>query len=463
MSVKKDLLNVDQALQLEREEVKKNYKDYVNPGLLRMFSLLNFDKKYEKAEGVRLWDSDGEEYLDFLGGFGALNLGHNPTAVLRAVEKVEELPNILQTAMGTMTSAAARNLAQITPGDLSHTFFGNSGTEAVEGALKLARAASGKSKIVYTEGSFHGKTMGSLSITGRSKYQKPFSPLMPASEKVPYGDVEALKAKLKYNEIAAFIVEPIQGEAGIILPPEGYLREIRELCDEYDTYLIFDEIQTGLGRTGQLFACEAEETVPDIMCLAKSLGGGVMPVGAFITTEKIWNKAFGGINKALLHTSTFGGNTRATAAVIAAVNQIIEDDLSQQAKQKGNYLLSRLKELAAKYEMIEDVRGRGLMVGLEFKQPKEGMLDKISQGMFSKLSHEYLGSLVAGTLLNDYQIITAYTLNNPNVIRLEPPLVVSYDQMDKLIDALDEIFDKYDSVFSVAVNSAKNVISGIFK
>jgi putrescine aminotransferase len=463
MDEERGLLDVDQAVQLDRDEIKENYKKYVNPGLMRMFSLLNFDKKYEKAEGTRLWDSEGNQYLDFLGGYGALNLGHNPDKVLKAIKQVEHLPNILQASMGTMTSAAAKNLAKITPGKLSHTFFANSGTEAVEGAIKLARAASGKEKIIYAEGSFHGKTMGSLSITGRTKYQKPFSPLMPASEEVPYGDPDALELKLKYGNIAAFIVEPIQGEAGIIIPPEGYLKEIRALCDKYDTYLIFDEIQTGLGRTGELFACEAEDIVPDIMCLAKSLGGGVMPVGAFTTTEDIWGKAFGGINKALLHTSTFGGNTLATAAVIAATNQIVEDRLTEQAQEKGEYLLAKLQKLADRHEMIAEVRGRGLMVGLEFKQPKDGILDKISQGMFSKLSHEYMGAMVAGTLLNDYQIITAYTLNNPNVIRLEPPLIVTYDQLDSLVGALAEIFDRYDSVFGVAMKSAKSVISGVFK
>jgi len=456
------LLSIDEALGIDRKQVREYYKNYINPGLVTMMGLLDFDKQFVKARGVEVWDSDGQVYLDFLGAYGALNLGHNHPAVIEAVQKVMTWPNLLQASLGTVVSALAYNLAQILPEGVSRTFFCNSGAEAVEGALKLARAASGKTKIVYCEGSFHGKTMGALSVTGREKYQKPFFPLIGPSEKVPFGDLEALEEKIFKRDVAAFIVEPIQGEGGVILPPPGYLRGVRELCNKYDVLLIVDEIQTGFGRTGKMFACEHEGVVPDIICLAKSLGGGVMPIGAYSTKPEIWEKAYGGLDRALLHTSTFGGNTWAAAAAIAAINVILEENLCEKARENGEYMLGRLKTLQDKYQVVKEVRGQGLMIGLEFKS-ETGLIDKLTGGMLNKLSEEYFGALVAGELQNKHRIITAYTLNNPNVIRLEPPLIVTREQIDRLVDALEDIFQRHRSFVGMALATGRTAISSIFK
>ncbi|MGB9793401.1 MAG: aspartate aminotransferase family protein, partial [Thermacetogeniaceae bacterium] len=332
-----DLIDLEDAINLSKREVRSLYKSYVNPGYVTLLGMLDFDKKFVRAEGVSVWDEDGIEYLDFLGGFGALNFGHNHPYINAALERVAHLPNLLQVTLNPLAAALGHNLAKITPGNLTHTFFCNSGAEAVEGALKLARAASKKQKIIYCERSFHGKTMGALSVTGKDKYQAPFRPLIPNCESVPYGDLEALEMKLREGDAAAFILEPIQGEGGVNVPPAGYLREVRRLCKKYDTYLIVDEIQTGFGRTGYIFACNQEDVVPDIMCIGKSLGGGVMPLAAFTTTEQIWDKAFGGFERCQIHTSTFGGNTRAMAAGIAAIKVLIEEDLASQAREKGEY------------------------------------------------------------------------------------------------------------------------------
>lgn len=456
------LLSIDEALGIDRKQVREYYKNYINPGLVTMMGLLDFDKQFVKARGVEVWDSDGQVYLDFLGAYGALNLGHNHPAVIEAVQKVMTWPNLLQASLGTVVSALAYNLAQILPEGVSRTFFCNSGAEAVEGALKLARAASGKTKIVYCEGSFHGKTMGALSVTGREKYQKPFFPLIGPSEKVPFGDLEALEEKIFKRDVAAFIVEPIQGEGGVILPPPGYLRGVRELCNKYDVLLIVDEIQTGFGRTGKMFACEHEGVVPDIICLAKSLGGGVMPIGAYSTKPEIWEKAYGGLDRALLHTSTFGGNTWAAAAAIAAINVILEENLCEKARENGEYMLGRLKTLQDKYQVVKEVRGQGLMIGLEFKS-ETGLIDKLTGGMLNKLSEEYFGALVAGELQNKHRIISAYTLNNPNVIRLEPPLIVTREQIDRLVDALEDIFQRHRSFVGMALATGRTAISSIFK
>ncbi|MGF7184080.1 putrescine aminotransferase [Desulfitispora alkaliphila] len=454
---------LEQAQNLTRDEVRGNYKQYVNPGIVQMLSMLDFDKQYVKAQDISVWDSEGNEYIDFLGGYGSLNVGHNHPRVLEAVKSSMEKPNLLQASMGTLAAALAHNLAQILPGDLEKTFFCNSGAEAVEGALKLARAASDKDKIIYCAHSFHGKSMGALSVTGRSKYQTAFAPLLPGCDYVPFGDLALLEKEMQRGDVAAFIFEPIQGEGGVILPPTGYIQGVRELCDKYGALMIADEIQTGFGRTGHMFACEGEKVVPDIICLAKSLGGGVMPMGAYVTKTEIWEKAYGGMEKATMHTSTFGGNTLACAAGIETIQVIMEEDLVERARERGHYLLTRLNLLKDKYPIIADVRGKGLLVGLEFKKLEGGLMNKLTGGMMTKLSQEYLGALVAGELQNKYGIITAYTLNNPNVIRLEPPLTVGEAHIDQVIDALEDIFSKKQSFTSMALSSGKTVLGSFFK
>ncbi len=462
MSLSENLLSVDNAVKLEGKKVKNLYKEYMNPSLANLLSLLNFDKKFIKAKGVEVWDEDGKKYLDFLGGYGALNLGHNPDAVIESVKKVTKIPNILQASINGMASCLAYNLSLITPGELQNCFFGNSGAEAVEGALKLARIVTGKDKFVYCNGSFHGKSFGALSVTGRSKYQVPFKPLIPNCNAIPFGDLEALEYELKDKSTAAFIVEPIQGEGGIIVPPEGYLKKVRELCSKYESLLIIDEVQTGFGRTGKLFACEWEDVVPDILCLAKSLGGGIMPIGAFITTSDLWKKAYGTSEKCTLHTSTFGGNAWASAAAIEAVNQIINNDLAGQARDKGKYLLDKLNEFKNEYKIIKQVRGKGLLIGIEFEE-NTGNINKLTKGFADKMSKEFIGSMVAGELMNNYNIITAYTLNNPNVIRLEPPLIVDYSQLDEVIEALNKSLSKNNNILKIAFSSSKTILKSFIK
>ncbi len=454
------VISLENALKLRRNEVVSLHKNYGNSGLVSLLGLLHFDRQFVRAQGTKVWDSDGTEYLDFLGGYGSLNLGHNHPRVLEAVDRVKEMPNLLQANIPTMAAALVHNLAAITPGRLKRSFICNSGAEAVEGALKLARAATGRKGLLYCQNSFHGKSLGALSVTGREKYRKPFEPLLPGCVEIPFGDLPALHDAITKHKPAAFIVEPIQGEGGVIVPPPGYLAEASRLCRKYGTLMIVDEIQTGFGRTGAMFASMHENIEPDIMCLAKSLGGGVEPVGAFITTDEIWQKAYGGMEKATLHTSTFGGNTRACAAAVAAIEVMVKENLPQAALEKGNYFISGLRDLQNKYPLIKEVRGRGLLIGIEFTKPG-GLADKVTLGMASKLSTEYLGSMVAGELLNKYRVITAYTLNNPNVIRLEPPLTVQREEIDHVLNALDDILKRHKGFLSLAATSAGTVFKGM--
>lgn len=432
MPISRELVSLDEALSASREQVKEWHQGHMNPDFDLLLELVGFDEIYDRAEGVHVFVGD-KAYLDFLSGYGALNLGHNHPEIIEAVQKVDGRPNMFQAALRPIATALAKNLAAITPGKLQRTFFCNSGAEAVEGALKLARAASGKHKIVFAENCFHGKTMGALSA-GKKKYQMPFEPLVPGFERVPFGDTEALRNKLKEGGFAAYIVEPIQGEGGIVVPQVGYLKECEQVCREHETLLIVDEVQTGLGRTGAMFACDHEGVEPDIMCLAKALSGGIIPIGAFITTDEIWRKAYGGMERCLLHTSTFGGNARACAAGLATIEILCRDEgrIISETGTKGQRFLEKLKKLEH-HSLVKEVRGKGLLAGIEFNQPQ------VLPGVVKHLLEENFASLVAADLKSEFKILTAYTFNNPNVIRLEPPLLVTDEQLSYAAESLDKV------------------------
>lgn len=457
------LLSVDDALKMNRKEILENYKNYIHQGRATLSALIGIDTNFVRAEGCKVWDEEGKEYLDFVGGYGSLNLGHNHPAVLEALRKIEGAPVMLQSALAKFAAVLAHNLAHITPGDLQNCWFCSTGTEAIEGALKLARIYAGKKNFIYCTGGFHGKTMGSLSVTGKKRYQEPFEPLVPGCIPVPFGDPDALEKALASHDAAAFIVEPILGEAGVILPPAGYFKEVRRLCSKYETLFILDEIQTGFGRTGTLFACEYEGVVPDVMVMAKSLGGGVVPIGAYITTAEIMKKAYGSsIDRTTMLTSTFGGNSHCAAAAIAAVETIVKEDLAGQAAAKGAYFLNKLKSLQEKYAIVKEVRGRGLLIGMEVAQ-EGGLLDFLSAGSMKKLSSEFLSSMIGGEMQNNYGVLTLFTLNNPNVLRLAPPLNVSYEQLDYCVDAFDRFFAKHKSFLKIALQSGKGAIASLFR
>lgn len=457
------LISLENALGSSRKEVRERYREYVNPGLVSMMTLLDFDKRFVKASGLQVWDQNGDEYLDFLGGYGSLNMGHNPPRVIEAIQRVIGVPNILQASLNSLAAALAENIANITPGELKVSFFTNSGTETVESALKMARISTGKPRILFCNNSFHGKSFGSLSVTGRDKYRQPFTPTIPGCTKIEYDNLEAIEEQLVAGDVAAVIVEPIQGEGGIIVPKHGYLKGIRELCDKYGSLFIADEIQTGLGRTGKNFACQYEDVAPDIMCISKSLSGGMVPVGACVATEKVFKKAYGSIDRCLLHTSTFGGNSIAMAAGLAAVEMLVEERLAERAERAGKYLLDRITALKNKYPLVKEVRGKGLLIGIEFHSGQGNIIDKLSGGAVSQLGKEYIGAVVAGELLNKYRIITAYTLNNPNVIRLEPPLVVNDQQLDYMVRSLENILEDNKNLFKMVLSSVKSSVTSKLK
>lgn len=460
LSIKNNIMSIDDALMLTELEVEKNYSEYINPQFVTLLKLLGLNKRFVKAKGTKVWDEKNREYIDFLGAYGALNIGHNHSLVIEKLQKVITHPNLIQTTLSSIGSVLARNLAIITPGDLKYTFFCNSGAEAVEGALKLAKIATGKSRIIYCKGSFHGKSMGALSVTGREKYKKYYGPLVPNATEVVYGDLNDLERVLIDNDdIAAFIVEPIQGEGGIITPPSGYLKKAKELCEKHQVLLIADEVQTGFGRTGNWFACQGADMTPDILCMAKSLGGGIVPIGAYIANETTWKRGYGSIDKCLLHTSTFGGNTWACTAGIATIQVINEENLVEEAKDKGDYFITKLIDLKYRYPILKEVRGRGLMIGIEFADINNGIINKITSNEQKDMIGEYTGGMIASELANEFGIITAYTLNNPNVIRIEPPLTISYKEIDYFVDSLESILKKNKKIGGMAFQTIKNIFN----
>lgn len=394
------------------EETIGKYEKYINPAQAKLFRFMGLASVEGHAEGWTITDSEGREFIDCLGGYGMFALGHRHPKVVEAVEKaLHTMPMCGKVLFNRPMADLAEALADITPGELQYSFFVNSGTEAVEGCLKVARLATKRKKFVAANNAFHGKTMGSLTATGRDLYRDPFKPLLDGFTHVPYGDIAAMEAAVD-EETAAVILEPIQGEGGIIVPPAGYLRQVKELCEAKGALFIADEVQTGIGRTGAWFGVNHEDVKPDLMACAKALGGGVMPIGAIIGTPKAWQ---GLIEAPFLHTSTFGGNQLACAAGVAAINAIKEENLLERGAETGAYLKAGLESIAAEFpSVIKEIRGKGMMVGIE-------------------LTKEGAGGMLM-SLMIDKSIIVAYTLNNPKVIRMEPPLIMPKEVVDYVLE-----------------------------
>jgi len=391
--------------------------------MARLYRFMGFETLEWSAEGAVVRDVAGKAYID-CAGYGVFFHGHRHPKVVEAVKKqLDLMPMSTRILPNRPVAELGRLLAEVAPGDLQYCFFCNSGTEAVEGALKLARARTGKRRFIAANGAFHGKTFGSLSVSGRELYRKDFYPLLEEVVHVPFGDAEAVERAIN-DDTAAVILEPIQGEGGVIIPPDDYLPRVREVCTRKGVLLILDEVQTGIGRTGKMFACEHWGVTPDIMTVAKSLGGGIMPIGAFIATPEVW-KPFD-VNP-YVHSSTFGGNPLACAAGVAALKAIEEEGLLEQAATKGEYIMKALQVLRRRFPaVIKDVRGKGLLIGLEMTKEGAG------------------GMVISETVSKG--VLVLHSLNNPKVIRIMPPAVITMDQIECVLAALESAFEQIERV-----------------
>lgn len=419
--IAKEDINREEAEWVTRQTVD-NFRDHVNPGFLAYRKSVTKDGQFAAVEwkdsGSNCFmDVNGKEYIDCLGGFGIYNVGHrHPKVVQAVINQLNRQALHSQDLLDPLRAMLAKILADITPGDLKYAYFGNSGTETIEAAMKLAKMHTNRANFIATTKAFHGKSLGALSGTSKAVFRKPFLPMIPGFRHVHFGDIEMMRKTFEAchsvgEEVAAVILEPIQGEGGVNLPPEGYLKQVRQLCDEYGALLIFDEVQTGMGRTGKMFCAEHYDVVPDIMCLAKAFGGGIMPAGAVVATEEVFKCFF---PNPFIHTTTFGGNPLACAAAIATINVLIEENLPARAEELGNYIMKGLREVAADFpEKVMEVRGMGLLIGVEFHSDEIGY--EVSKGLFDN------GVLVAGTLIN------------AKTIRVEPPLTITYQEADQVI------------------------------
>jgi len=420
--ISKKTLNPEERQRVISESVQF-WNEHVNAGFLQYRKSVSTDYTAVEweDEGAVFRDVNGKEFIDMLGGFGIYVVGHRHPKVLKAVtDQLQKQAIHSQELIDPLRTYLAKLVSQITPGDLNFSFFSNSGTESVEGCLKMAMLTTGRRKLIGTIGAFHGKTLGALGGTSKAFFREPFLPLLNWTH-VPFGDVDALAMILKSGDFtgdraAAVVIEPIQGEGGIVVAPPGYLKAARALCDEFGAMLIFDEVQSGMGRTGKMCACEHDGVTPDLMALGKGFGGGVMPIGAVVGTQKTWQKY---IDNPFLHTTTFGGNPLACAAAIATIHVLLEENLLQAAAEKGEYLLKHINALAQKYpKVLKLARGRGLMLGMEFMDNDLGY--KVATELFAR------------------QILISGTYINARVLRIEPCLTIAYSQLDTFLGALED-------------------------
>lgn len=436
---------------LDHDTVVDWHKQHLNPALVALMKLGGYDGvSVASADGAWITTTDGRRLLDLVSSYGALSHGHNHPRMLAASRWFDEqhAADLLKEFPSPWAATLAHNLAALTPGKLDTVFLCNSGTEAVEGALKLAqRAFAGKrDRFVYARDSLHGKTGGTLSVTGREKYRRHVR-RFEDWPMVPFGDLAALEAVFAADaekRIAGLVLEPIQGEAGVVVPPDGYLAAAAELCARHSALLILDEIQTAFGRTGSMFRCEAEGVVPDVLCVAKSLGGGVATIGATITRPDLHARAYGKINDCLVHTSTFGGRARSAALAIEALAIAVDEDFAGRSRRLGARFREALERLVdAHPTLLAGVRGEGLMLGLEFHKPRlSGLSTAIGVVGMNRVMDDYLPGMIGAQLLKQHNIVASFVLNNPRVLRLYPPLTVDEADLMSVPPALDAVLSQ---------------------
>lgn len=415
------------------------HEQFLNPQMVKVLKTIGYDRLYTKAQGPYLYDDQGNEYLDLLSGFGVFALGRNHPTIKAALQEIltGDLPDLVQMDVSLLAGLLAEKLVRTTPEPLTRIFFCNSGAEAVEAAIKFARYTTGRSRILYCEHAFHGLTLGALSLNGEEVFRQGFGPLLPDCIPIPFNELNALERALAEQPTAAFIVEPIQGK-GVNLPDDDYLFEAARLCRKYGALFVADEVQTGLGRTGRLWAVEHWGVEPDMLLMAKALSGGFVPVGAVAMTARIMDKVFNRMDRAVVHGSTFSKNNLAMAAGLATLTVLEEENLIANAARQGEALLAGLKALVDKYEFFQEARGKGLMLALEFGKPQSfklktawNLLETANKGLFSQM--------VTIPLFKRHRILSQVAGHGMNVVKFLPPLVITAKDVDWILRACDEV------------------------
>jgi ornithine--oxo-acid transaminase len=417
------------------EELALN-DSYLNPQMGRILRTLGIDRTWVKGDRAHLIDASGRRYLDLISGYGVFALGRNHPDVVAAVQDVLEAgtANLPQLGVTLLSGVLAEQLVARAPDSLEVMVPANTGTEAVEAAIKIARAATGRPRILFTDHAFHGLTLGSLSINGNEEFRAGFGPLLPGCVSIPFGDAGTLSAELAHGDVAAVIVEPIQGK-GVNIPPAGYLADAQRLCREAGTLFVCDEVQTGLGRTGAFFALEHWGLAPDMVCVAKALSGGLIPIGAVLVSRRAFDRVFDGMERAVRHGSTFGGNDLAAAAALATLRVLDRDGVVDHVHAMGELLLELTEPLVQRHEIVREVRGAGLMWAIEFGAPSGGT----ARRMFNAVEHRQPGlfaQLITVPLFHEHQILCQVAGHRMNVIKALPSLLINEQEVRGFADAL---------------------------
>jgi len=435
-----------ELMETQNREQYALHRRYINPSLARVQTIIGFDKIYVRGEGSYLWDADGNRYLDLLSGFGVFNLGRSHPVVKQAIQDVlvADRPNLVKMDCPLLAGLLAEELVKRVPTGLDAVFFANSGADAVDTALKFARAATKRPRMLYLDHAFHGLTLSTLALNGGKEFRDGFEPLMSGFDAVPMNDLGVLESQLRRKDVAAFIVEPIQGK-GVYIPADNYLPEAQRLCHKFGTLLICDEVQVGMGRTGRFLCSEHWNLEPDMVTLSKSLGGGYVPVSATIARRTIHDATFSRLDRCQVHSTTFGQNELAMAAGLATLYVMDNERLIERSATMGEKLLKGLAALQERYEMIADVRGKGLMIGIEFKAPRSLSLraawtaaETARKGLFAQL--------VVMALMQEHHILTQVAGPDVNIIKLLPPLIIGEQEVEMIVAGFDAVMSEATSI-----------------
>jgi ornithine--oxo-acid transaminase len=456
-------LEMEECVGDDRSNFEDQYVNGVNPHWVRLLKLLQMNVRYERCIGAELFTSDGKTILDCLSGYCVHNLGHNHPAIIAAIkDELDRMgPAMLQSHVPERAGELATRLCQLAAGNVKKAFFCSSGSEGVESAIKFSRVFTGRTGLLYTQGAFHGLTCGALSLMGDAFWKKGFGPMLSETEEIPFGDESALAEKLKSKKFAAFIVEPMQGEGGIRVPSQSYIERARELCSRYGTLLVFDEVQTGFYRTGKFLASHHYGVYADIVVLAKALSGGLIPSGAVLMTDPIYNAVYGSLKKSLIHTSTYSENGLAMRVGLAVLDTLEKENAGPRAEEMGEYLRSQLRSVLNEFEIVDEIRGAGLFSGVAFKAPRKLTL-RASYEAFMAIHPAMFGQVLVMRLFNDHNILTQICGNNFTVLKVAPPLIVTKTQIDKCVSAIRSVVELANtpSVFwSEALGLARRAIN----
>ena len=433
--------DVAELLELRHGDAMALNQRYLNPQLGRVVQTLGFDREWARGEGAHLIDRTGARYLDLLSGYGVFSLGRNHPYVKSQLQAVLEAdtPSLPQLGISTLAGVLGEELIRRTPSSLEAVVLTSSGTESVEGALKLARAATRRPRLIHCERGFHGLTLGSLSVNGNEEFRERFGPLLPGCESVPFGDLDALARELRQGDVAAFIVEPIQGK-GVYLPPAGYLEGAQELCRQTGTLLIVDEVQTGLGRTGTFLALEHWGIEPDLVTLSKSLSGGYVPLGAVLASRQVFRGTFDSMERSVVHGSTFGGGDLAAAAGLATLRALGDEHLLERAQAMGRLLMDLTQPLAERFEIVREVRGLGLMWAIELGPPS-GRAARAVWDAIERRQPGLFAQMVIIPLFRRHQILTQVAGHHMNVVKVLAPLVIEESELRRFVAALEDVLE----------------------